>query len=104
MAKQNCTLSYSELNELSGRLFVLADFTLADRQAAADMRNAARAVSDLSSLRFRIQELVTEINAFIERTPMKPEHMFDIHMQVESCAGELLGLLGYGQEAQESEQ
>jgi hypothetical protein len=98
MAKQNCTLSYSELNELSGRLFVLAGFTLADRQAAADMRNAARAASDLSSLRFGIQELVTEINAFVERTPMKPEHLFDIYMQLESVAGELLGLLGYGED------
>jgi hypothetical protein len=67
MAKQNCTLSYNELNELSGRLFVLADFTLADRQAAADMRNAARAVSDLALLRFAIAEIVAERGADAHR-------------------------------------
>jgi hypothetical protein len=93
MAKQNCTLSFSELNELSGRLFVLADFTLADRQAAADMRNAARAASDLSSLRFGIEELVAEMNVYLERVNNR-----GVTQQVENYAAELLSLLGHGEE------
>jgi hypothetical protein len=63
MATRLCNLQYSELNELSGRLFVLAEYTLGDRRAVADMRNAARAVSDLASLRFAIEELAADCDA-----------------------------------------
>jgi hypothetical protein len=63
MATQQCTLAYSDLDELSGRLFVLAEYTLGDRQAAADMRNAARAVSDLATLRFAVEELAADCDA-----------------------------------------
>jgi hypothetical protein len=65
MATQLCNLPYFELNELSGRLFVLAEYTLADQQAAADMRNAARAVSDLASLRFALADLAADCDAGI---------------------------------------
>lgn len=63
MAEKLFNLAHSELNELAGRLFVLADYTLGDRQAAADMRNAARAVSDLASLRVAITELAADCDA-----------------------------------------
>jgi hypothetical protein len=72
MAAQLCNLPYSELNELSGRLFVLAEYTLGDRQAAADMRNAARAVSDLASLRFALEELAADCDA---RTALKLQEL-----------------------------
>jgi hypothetical protein len=49
-----------ERNELSGRLFLLADCILAVRQAAADMRNAARAASDLASLHFGVEQIARE--------------------------------------------
>ena len=67
MATQLCNLPYSELNELSGRLFVLAEHTLGDRQAATDIRNAARAVSDLASLRFALAEIVVKCAADAHR-------------------------------------
>jgi hypothetical protein len=63
MAEKLCNLAYSELNELSGRLFVLADYTLCDRQAAADMRNAARPVSDLATIKFAIEEIAADCDA-----------------------------------------
>jgi hypothetical protein len=72
MATQQCTLAYSDLNELSGRLFVLAEYTLGDRQAASDIRNAARAVSDLASIRFAIEEIASDCDA---RTALKLQEL-----------------------------
>jgi hypothetical protein len=63
MAEQNCNLSYSDLEQLSERLFALAHRTRADYQAAADIRNAARAVSDLAGLRFALKEIAAEGDA-----------------------------------------
>jgi hypothetical protein len=67
----------------------------ANRAFRDDVLQASRAVSDLASLRFGLQELVATINAFTER---KPEDLHDTRMKLEDCAGLLLGLLGHGEE------
>jgi hypothetical protein len=103
MAVQLCNLQYSELNELSGRLFVLAEHTLADRQAAADMRNAARAISDLSSARFGIEELADKLSKFADQIEewYGTRTDYRIYRAVVEFANELCGLIGRSVEDEE---
>jgi hypothetical protein len=102
MAVQKCTLSIEQLNELAGRLFVLAEHTLADRQAAADMRNAARACSDLSGTRFGIDEIADKLMKYPDAIKLKQKtKLTEIHADIINFMDELNDLIGKSLEDEE---